>query len=150
LISFRPARPDEADALGDLALESKAHWGYDRAFLDRVRDELTFSPDVVTARRMVVADEDGRLLGFYSLDGTPPDGELGNLWIEPESIGTGLGRQLWQHAVDAAREAGFASLRIDADPHAEGFYLAMGARKVGETPSGSIAGRLLPTLRYDL
>ena len=32
---LRPARPGEAAALSDLALRSKAHWGYDQAFLDR-------------------------------------------------------------------------------------------------------------------
>jgi len=36
---------------------------------------------------------------------------------------------------------------IDADPNAEGFYLKMGAERVGESPSGSIPGRMLPLLQ---
>jgi GNAT superfamily N-acetyltransferase len=147
---LRPARPDEAQALSDLALRSKAHWGYDQAFLDRCRDELTFDAGEIVARRIVAAEVAGRLIGFYSLDGEVPDGELGNLWVEPDSIGTGFGRQLWQHAIDSAGTVGFTSLLIDADPNAEGFYLAMGARRIGETRSGSIPGRTLPTLQYDL
>ncbi|TCT06419.1 hypothetical protein EDC22_1111 [Tepidamorphus gemmatus] len=35
---------------------------------------------------------------------------------------------------------------VDSDPFAEGFYLAMGAQRVGEAPSGAIAGRMLPRL----
>jgi GNAT superfamily N-acetyltransferase len=79
-----------------------------------------------------------------------PRGELGNLWLDPEWIGTGLGRQLWQHAVDTARITGFTALRIESGPNAEGFYRAMGAYRIGETMSGSIPGRTLPLMRYQL
>jgi GNAT superfamily N-acetyltransferase len=149
-VRLRPARRDEADVLSRLALRSKGHWGYDRAFLDACREELTFRPDEIGPRRMVVAESARRVLGFYSLDGEPPDGELGNMWIEPASIGTGLGRLMWQHATQAAGRAGFAVLDITAEPFAEGFYLAMGAERVGQTPSGSIPGRTLPVLRIQV
>jgi GNAT superfamily N-acetyltransferase len=142
-IRIRPAEPEEAGVLSALALRSKGHWGYDRAFLDACRTELTFRPEHLRA----VAESAGEILGFYSLDGEPPSGELGNLWVEPDSIGSGVGRRLWYHAMHTARMAGFTSLRIEADPFAEGFYLAMGAERVGETPSGSIPGRVLPLLR---
>jgi hypothetical protein len=39
-------------------------------------------------------------------------------------------------------------MTIDADPHAEAFYLAMGAVRVGEAASESIPGRSLPRLAY--
>lgn len=147
MVTLRRARPDEAAVLSELALAGKAHWGYDEAFLAAVRDELTFSQDDVAARRVVVAELDGAVIGFYSLDGEPPFGELGNMWIRPDRIGTGLGRTLWQDAMTAAAAAGFEHLDIDAEPHAEGFYLRMGAERIGETPSGSIPGRVLPQLR---
>jgi SAM-dependent methyltransferase len=41
-------------------------------------------------------------------------------------------------------------LTIDADPHAEAFYVAMGAARVGESPSGSIPGRMLPRLELSV
>lgn len=82
-IQLRAARTDEVDLLGELALRSKGHWGYDRDFLDACRTELTFRPDELGARRIVVAESAGRVLGFYSLDGEPPTGELGNMWVEP-------------------------------------------------------------------
>jgi GNAT superfamily N-acetyltransferase len=147
---FRPALTEDVDALGALALRSKAYWGYDQEFLDRVRDELTFSPAAMAGRQITIAAASGRMVGFYSLDGDPPAGELGNLWLDPASIGTGLGRRLWRHAVDAARGDGFTSLRIEAEPYAEGFYLAMGAVRIGAAPSGSIPGRVLPLLHYDV
>ncbi|WP_235039041.1 GNAT family N-acetyltransferase [Kibdelosporangium aridum] len=149
-IMMRAARPDEAAALGELALRSKAYWGYDQDFLDSCRAEMTFTPDEVADRRIVVAVEGERLLGFYSVEGCAPEGELRDLWLEPDDIGKGLGRKLWEHALESARAAGFTVLTIDAEPYAEGFYLAMGAVKVGESPSGSIPGRMLPLLRIDL
>ncbi|MGO9078340.1 MAG: GNAT family N-acetyltransferase [Streptosporangiaceae bacterium] len=65
-------------------------------------------------------------------------------------IGTGLGRQLWQHALSTASAAGFTSLRVEADPNAEGFYRAMGARRVSQAPSASVPGRFLPVLEMRL
>ncbi|GIE98131.1 GNAT family N-acetyltransferase [Paractinoplanes rishiriensis] len=149
-IDLRPARPEEAGALSDLALRSKARWGYDEQFLNACRADLTIRPAEVSARRVVVAEAAGQLAGFYTLDGTPPEGELGNLWIEPAHMRRGLGRRLWQHAVATADGLGFTTIRIDADPNAEGFYREMGATTVGETPSTAIPGRMLPQMRFVL
>jgi ribosomal protein S18 acetylase RimI-like enzyme len=149
-IEFRAARPNEADLLGEVALRSKGHWGYSQDFLDACRAELTFRPEDFAIKKIVVADTPSGILGFYSIDGDPPEGELGNLWVVPEQIGTGLGRKLWNHAVATARAAGYAALQIEADPNAVGFYRAMGAEQIGESPSGSIPGRTLPLLKFPL
>jgi hypothetical protein len=39
---------------------------------------------------------------------------------------------------------------IESDPFAEKFHLALGAARIGEAPSGSIAGRMLPRMRFTL
>jgi ribosomal protein S18 acetylase RimI-like enzyme len=147
-IVLRAARPDEAALLGEIALRAKGYWGYDQEFLEACRQELTFTAADAQQRRIVVAETAGTVAGFYSLDGQPPEGELGNMWIEPDAIGTGLGRRLWTHAIEAAQTAGFKELRIESEPNAEGFYLAMGAERTGETPSGSIPGRVLPLMTF--
>ena len=144
---LRRAQPDDADTLTDLALAGKAFWGYDEDFIEACRAELTFHPDEVARRHIVVAEIDGAVTGFYSVDGDPPAGELGNLWVRPDQIGTGLGRVLWQDALTTAAAAGYVNLDIDAEPFAEGFYLRMGAERIGEVASGSIPGRVLPQLR---
>lgn len=146
-VTLRRARPDEAGTLSDLALAAKGFWGYDQAFLESCRAELAFSPDDVVRRHIVVADLGGLVVGFYSVDGEPPVGELGNMWVRPSEIGTGLGRVMWQDAMIAAAAAGFKYLEISADPNAEGFYRKMGAERIGETPSGSVPGRMLPLMR---
>jgi GNAT superfamily N-acetyltransferase len=150
MVELRAARPEEAEALSELALRSKAYWGYSARFLDAARVQLTFTPSSVADTHVIVAEADGRVVGFYAVEGAPPDGELSHLWIDPPSIGTGVGRRLWEHAVDTARAAGFTSLQLDADPNAEGFYLAMGAERIGESPSAVEPGRMLPELRIAL
>jgi GNAT superfamily N-acetyltransferase len=146
-VTLRRARPDEASMLSDLALAAKGFWGYDRAFIESCRAELTFSPDDVARRRFVVAELGGQVAGFYSVDGEPPVGELGNMWVRPSEIRTGLGQVMWQDAMEAASAAGFEYLEIGAEPNAEGFYRKMGAERIGETPSASIPGRMLPQMR---
>ena len=99
---------------------------------------------------MWVVEQDDTVLGFCLLRGEPNDCELSALFIDPSAIGTGCGRMLLEHALHAARAAGFTRLELDADPGAESFYLRFGARRIGTTPSGSIPGRELPRLAFVL
>ncbi|MGW4896356.1 GNAT family N-acetyltransferase [Kitasatospora sp. NPDC004240] len=149
-IHLRPARPDEAAELTDVALRSKAYWGYDEAFMAACRDELTLDAGLIEERRTTVAERDGRVLGFVTLVGAPPEGALGMLFVEPAAIGHGVGRLLVGHVRATAAALGFTRLTIDSDPNAEPFYLAMGATRIGVTPSESIPGRELPLLALDV
>lgn len=97
-----------------------------------------------------VAERDGRNVGFGSPKCDPPTAQLADLFIEPDAIGSGVGKQLWQHAVATAIEQHCSELLIDSDPRAEGFYRTMGARGIGTTPSTVFPDRELPLLRYDL
>ncbi|MGW0704580.1 GNAT family N-acetyltransferase [Streptomyces sp. NPDC002643] len=154
-VRIRPARSDEAGALTELVMRSKAHWGYDTAFLEACREELTVRPEEIGPHRIVVAEDPDAavgaegVVGVASLQGTAPDGELGLCFVEPQAIGRGVGRALYFHVLDTARALGFTRLTIAADPNAEPFYRRMGARPVGRTVSGSIAGRELPVLEVD-
>jgi GNAT superfamily N-acetyltransferase len=152
-VTVRPARPEEAGVLTELVMRSKAYWGYSEEFMDRCRAELTIDPDHILPSRMTVAESEGRLLAVATLEGTPAppgDGELGMLFVEPEVIGRGVGSLLFRHIADLARGLGFRSVELDADPHAEPFYEAMGAVRVGVVASGSIAGRTLNRYAFAL
>jgi GNAT superfamily N-acetyltransferase len=146
-IVVRAARPHEASELSELAVRSKSHWGYDDAFLRACRSELAVAPDDCDGVHLVVADCHGVILGFAQIGGERPIGELKALFVDLGHIGTGVGGRLLDAVVERAARAGFSTLLIDADPGAESFYLRAGATRVGETPSGSIPGRMLPRLR---
>ncbi|MGW0750148.1 GNAT family N-acetyltransferase [Streptomyces sp. NPDC002587] len=143
MAEVRAARPAEAEALTGLVMRSKAYWGYGPRFLASCERELRIRPLDVTARRIVVAeDRRGTVLGLASLDGSAPLASLGLLFVEPSAIGRGVGRLLYRDALRRAVELGVRGLVIDADPHAAGFYRAMGAvEAVGaaggvDTPGG--------------
>lgn len=142
---IRPAKACENVLLSKLALRSKAHWSYDRAFLDACRAELTLTPEYMNSHPTFVLDE-GRPVGFYSLHGDPPQAELSFMFVAPAAIGKGYGSLLWRHAVQTAEKLGFQELVVDSDPHAEGFYLRMGSHRAATASSGSVPGRLLPRL----
>jgi GNAT superfamily N-acetyltransferase len=144
---IRPAQPGEAGSLSALAMRSKAHWGYDQAFLEAVRPLLEFTEEdlALASPRTYALVSGGEIVGVYQLVGELPEGELDDFWLDPRLIGRGLGRRLFEHALLTARELGFESLLIESDPNAEGFYRAMGAVRVGEQRSPS--GRTLPLLR---
>ncbi|MFL6126710.1 GNAT family N-acetyltransferase [Actinophytocola sp.] len=146
---IRAARPDEAGAISDLAVRSKAYWGYDEDFLAGSRVQLAVGPDEVGRRRVTVAErDDGVVLGFYALEGDPPVGELSLMFVAPCHIRGGVGRRLFAHAVSTARDVGLTAFTIDSDPFAEAFYLTMGAVRTGEARSPIRAGRKLPRLTF--
>jgi N-acetylglutamate synthase-like GNAT family acetyltransferase len=99
---------------------------------------------------MTVAEAEGRVVAVATLEGEPPEGELGSLFVDPGMIGKGVGRRLLQHMLETARGIGIRTVVLDADPHAEPFYEAMGFVRVGVVPSGSIPGRTLNRYAFDL
>jgi GNAT superfamily N-acetyltransferase len=148
--TIRRATPEDARSLSALALSSKAIWGYDAAFMAACREELTITPDNIAGRPTWVLEKQGALLGFYQLRIADRMAEVAQFFIAPSSLRGGLGRLLWAHLEAQARAGGCERLELDSDPHAEGFYRAMGMIHCGDAPSGSIPGRLLPHLRKEL
>lgn len=149
-LDIRPASPEDAPRLSALAMRSKAHWGYDAEFMEACRASLTVDPAHCDGSSLLVAEIDGELAGFARVTGSPGDGELSDLWIDPDAMGRGVGRALFKAITKRASLLGFRRLLIDADPNAEAFYLHMGAVRIGETPSTAIPGRTLPLLSYSL
>jgi GNAT superfamily N-acetyltransferase len=149
---IRRADPGEASALTALTLRSKAHWGYDEAFMAAAYSDLEVSPAKLPEFHVYVLDDAaGRPLGYYAL--RPVDAgevELDSLFVEPDCIGQGHGRVLWDDAVSRARSLGFSTMIFTSDPNAERFYLARGAVRIGEQESNALRGRMLPLMRYAL
>lgn len=147
----RAALPADADVLTALAVRSKAHWGYPDEFMEACRAELTYDSGYLAAHEVYVVEVGDHVAGFCSLERLDDERvELGGLFVEPEFIGTGLGRALMRRALVAARDAGAHTMVIHGDPHAAAFYEASGAAQVGKVASCSIPGRFLPLYEIDL
>lgn len=69
--------------------------------------------------------------------------------VDPRCLRRGVGRALLARVRAAAAAAGETAVAIDADPLADPFYLALGARRVGEiaAPIAGQPGRVWPHLR---
>ena len=125
----------DAASLSSVAGESKAHWGYTAEQLANWRDQLTLDGEDLAARPAFAALEGERMVGFYSLLPGAEAWDLDNLWVIPERIGHGVGRMLFEHALRTAAGGGAREVLIDADPHAEAFYLHCGAERRGAIPA---------------
>lgn len=141
---IRPARSGEADALTALVVRSKAHWGYDEAFMAAVAADLQFTEEELADSDVLVAERDGAIAGMVAVDDR--DARLGWLFVDPAAIGTGVGGALLRAALARAAARGIGALEIDSDPNAEAFYRAHGAERIGTT-TRSPTGRQLPRLR---
>ena len=108
---LRPAAPEDYERVRELTLESKAHWGYDRDFVRRWAEGLSFAGE----QERWVAELDGGVVAWAALV-PPADGVavLDDLWVDPAWLGHGLGSRLFRVAADRARELGAERLEWGA------------------------------------
>jgi len=135
--------------LREIAVEAKAHWGYDRALVEEGALGGDFDPESLRKRLLYVSESDGRPVGLAALI---PRGEVGwleDLWVEPAWIGRGVGRALFEHVAAEARQRGARRLEWEAEPNAQGFYEHLGATYVRDSEETEW-GRVLEVLGVDL
>ena len=145
VVTVRAAEPADHDRLRELTFESKAHWDYERDFVRRWADALSFETD----RERWVAELDGEVAAWAALV-PPKDGVviLDDLWVDPAWMGRGLGSRLFRLAAERARELGAERLEWGAEPNAVGFYEKLGGRKLRDHVTEW--GRVVPWMGLDL
>ncbi|WP_198028146.1 GNAT family N-acetyltransferase [Bradyrhizobium murdochi] len=141
---------EELPALSALCFRSKAVWGYDNAFMEACRRELTIEPGDLRTSSIAVAEENGKIVGVAQIKVIGSEADLLKLFVEPTTLRSGVGRSLFLWAINQATSKGADRLVIEADPDAAPFYRRMGAEDCGPAPSGSIPGRMLPKLVKEL
>ncbi|HEX7173156.1 MAG TPA: GNAT family N-acetyltransferase [Candidatus Limnocylindria bacterium] len=145
--AIRSATAADADALG--AISGRAWQATYRGIVpDPVLDEwIETAPAnwraAISGRepdspaRIWVAERDGAVVGYATTSPArdtwlpPPDGagELTNLYLDPDVIGSGVGRPLYEHAVADLHERGYHPLVVWAfrdNRRARDFYERMG------------------------
>src|SRR3984893_2772746 len=147
---IRPPTIEELSELSDLCFRSKAVWGYDEEFMEACRGELSFEPRDLDLTPIAVAEHDGKLIGVAQVKVVNGEADLLKLFVEPSALRSGTGKALLVWATDVAKKLGATRLTIEADPDAAPFYRRMGAYDVGQAPSGSVPGRMLPKLAMNL
>jgi predicted GNAT family acetyltransferase len=68
-------------------------------------EELSVSEQMIADGSVYVAENDRRMVGFYSLIPlNEQDVDVGHFFVEPDAIGQGFGKTLLVHAVVVATE----------------------------------------------
>jgi uncharacterized protein (UPF0264 family)/ribosomal protein S18 acetylase RimI-like enzyme len=142
--TIRDATPDEKADLEALQLRASLVWeGYREPLLANP-DAIVVPAGAIAAGRVRVAVAENEPAGFSVV--TPViDGacELDGLFVEPELMGRGIGRELVADVV--ARSGGAARLDVIANPRAIGFY-----EKLGFQPGETVQTRFGDGLRMHL
>ena len=151
MILIRQVKSADADRLTQSALSAKRHWDYPERWMESWTPQLTFTPEYFEENESWVAVEGEKPIAFYTLEDKNGIAWLENLWVLPEYIGKGIGKDLFFHAVTLARGRGYKILQLEADPNAMGFYEKMGMKKIGERQS-EVDGspRILPIMEIAL
>lgn len=144
---IRDALPDEASALEALQRRSSDVWQEYRAQLAAHPDAIE-APDraIAEGRVRVAVDASQRRLGFSVVQPVEAGGcELDDLFVEPDSMGSGVGRLLVDDVASRAAAAGAAHVDVIANPNALGFY-----EKVGFETTGDVSTRFGRGVRMSL
>lgn len=148
---IEPARPDEAAALTTLVRTSAAYPGRYRVMVANQRLDAAY---LATNLTRVAHGADGQLRGFYSIlvpgRGAAGEGELDFMFVANQLQGRGIGRALFEDLRVTAGQLGLARVHIVSHPPSERFYLACGARRIGEQPPTGRVSWARPHLALDL
>ncbi len=145
-----PADVSDGKILTDIALISKAFWGYSNDLIESWREELTITSKMIEEFTIYKFLQDNTIVGFYALN-SPKENtiELEVLFVLPDFIGRKIGKQLVYHSFEKAKRLGCNSMTLLADPNAVAFYESRGFCEIDRKES-SIPNRFLPILKVDL
>jgi N-acetylglutamate synthase-like GNAT family acetyltransferase len=129
---IRRATIDDTATLTNIAHDAKRYWGYPEHWIKHWETELTISNSFVNENEVYLFASEDEVLGFYALVVRKDKAELEHLWVAPQHIGTGVGKELFIHAMQRAAGRNVSEVQISADPNAEGFYKKMGAHRIGD------------------
>jgi GNAT superfamily N-acetyltransferase len=107
--------------------------------------------------RTWVAEDGGAVIGWATTgpsedaDAEDRTGEVYAIYLEPDRVGTGIGRALFAHAVDDLRQRGFATVTLwvlETNERARRFYEIAGWKPDGAVSSEHVDCEMRPTTRY--
>ncbi|MDJ0624281.1 MAG: GNAT family N-acetyltransferase [Desulfocapsaceae bacterium] len=157
---IRSATERDASTLTNISHASKRYWNYPQEYIAIWKDELTITPQYINDHQVFVYEHDAAILAYYSLVELKADITvvgarlkmgfwLDHMFVDPISIGKGIGRLLFTHLLNHCQVHKISKVRILADPHSRGFYDKMGCIYKGEQPS-TIANRTTPLYTLDI
>ena len=143
----RPAKLSECAALNTLIRESKGFWPYSDGFIDQFMQQWGINESYLQTNEIILFEKEEHVIGLFSFkmnhDNKP---ELDLFFVNRNHIGKGIGKSIWQQALNYALDHDWTEFQIIADPNAEGFYQHMGAKTIGSFES--FPGRFVPMMLW--
>lgn len=145
MITYRLATINDLPILNQISWQSKAFWGYPEEWMEQWRADLTITEEILNTQSVLLLEEAGATIGFCVISEGATQYEVEHLWILPEHIGKGFGKQLLNQALDQFITTQ-KPIQVVADPNAEAFYQRQGFETFKQLES-SPAGRFLPVMK---
>lgn len=165
-LRIREAVPADARAIAEIHVRS---WqaAYRGQLTDDYLDGLSVDDRLEQHRRSLeeppaewrtwITQDGARVVGFavtgpsQDADATERTGEVYAIYLEPDRVGTGAGRALFEHAVGDLRERGFEAVTLwvlETNDRARRFYEVAGWEHDGTVTSERVDCEMRPTVRY--
>jgi ribosomal protein S18 acetylase RimI-like enzyme len=165
-LRIREAEPRDARAIAEVHVRA---WqdAYRGQLTDDYLDDLNVEARLEDHRRSLespmagwrtwLAEEGDAVVGFavtgpsQDADADSTTGEVYAIYLEPERVGTGAGRLLFEHAVDDLRDRGFHAVTLwvlETNEQARRFYEVAGWKTDGTVASERVDCEMRPTVRY--
>ena len=165
-LRIREAVPADARAIAEIHVRS---WqaAYRGQLTDEYLDGLSVEDRLDQHRRSLeeppaewrtwVAQDGVQVVAFavtgpsQDADATERTGEVYAIYLEPDRVGTGAGRELFEHAVGDLRERGFEAITLwvlETNGRARRFYEVAGWAHDGTVTSERVDCEMRPTVRY--
>jgi ribosomal protein S18 acetylase RimI-like enzyme len=149
MLSIRRATACEWQLLSDIAYKSEAYWGYEFDYMEKFKSLYKVTGDFISNNQAYVIEDHNSVVGFYGLLVNGKVISLEYFFIEPQSIGRGYGKLLWNHLVNTTcKNLGIYEFVIVTSPQAKNFYIKLGAIFLREVESLLKKGRMIPQLLY--
>jgi ribosomal protein S18 acetylase RimI-like enzyme len=165
-VRIREAEAKDAEPIASIHVRAWQE-AYRGQLDDGYLDGLTPQDRLPTTRTMIesppddlrvwVAEEEGSPVGFavtgvsQDADADRRTGELYAVYLEPDRVGTGVGRTLCDHAIADLRSRGFTTATLwvlETNERARAFYEKAGWGADGTVTHERVDCEMRPTIRY--
>ena len=146
MATISKALPSDNDRLTEIAWQSKSHWNYPAEWMELWRKGLTISAEMIEQNDVFkLVLNSGEIVGCCVLITEKEVLWIEHLWILPDAIGNGFGKQLLQTALQQTVKPIHKKIKVVSDVNAEVFYQKMGFETVSQYESVP-KGRFLPVM----
>lgn len=139
-MDIRQTQSNEIPVINQLIAASKSYWPYPESYLQAALPLLRIDENWLKTNLAFTLLDNDNVIGFLGLETEKDHWHLEHLWITPNTIKQGYGRQAITFLKQLAKDHSINTVSLFPDPPAEGFYERQGARFSGRNVPSRIPG----------